>query len=144
MGLSDRKRRLCSQRGVSLVEVMMATGVFVIVVLGLVDLFYLGRAHIVEMGLRRGGLALAQQKLEELRAADFSDGDLTIGDHGPESVWLSENLKGNRTWSVAWNDDPANGISYSDQDYKEVVVRVAWTWELTHQDTISLRGRFYP
>ena len=74
----------------------------------------------------------------------FIDAPLSVGDHGPEAVQLSESLMGNRTWSVAWKDDPANGLSAFDQDCKEVLVKVAWSLELSHEDTVFLKGRFYP
>jgi len=124
-----------------LVEIMVAALVFAIVVVGVVEFFYRGRGQILAVGLRRNGLTLTQQKLEELRELSFSDAALTVGDHGPESIQLSENLMGNRSWSVAWGDDPATP---SDQDYKEVMVSVAWSWESADQDTVFLTQRFYP
>lgn len=144
LGLCSHKKRLRSQRGISLVEILVAAMVFAIVVVAMVDFFHWGRGHIMEVGVRRNGLALAEQKLEELRTVNFIDAPLSVGNHGPESVQLSENLMGNRTWSVAWKDDPANGLSAFDQDCKEVLVKVAWSWELSHADTVFLKGRFYP
>lgn len=144
MSWSSRRKRLRSQRGVSLVEVMVSAVIFAIVAVALVEFFSLGRAYIKEGGLRRNGLALVQQKIEELRALSLSDAALVVGNHGPEGVQLSEGLVGSRHWSVTWQDDPANGISASDQDYKAVMVRVTWLWEQAHEDTVSLGGRFYP
>jgi len=136
--------KLSSRRGVSLVEVMVAAVIFAIVSLAVVEFFYLGRAYIREMGLRRTALALAQQKLEQLRATAFEAADLTVGSHGPETVAMGENLSGARAWSVIWRDDTANGYSGTDQDYKEVTVKVAWSWEHVSGDTVSLNGWFYP
>jgi prepilin-type N-terminal cleavage/methylation domain-containing protein len=142
--LNQRKRILTSQRGVSLVEILVAAIIFAIVSLAVVEFFYLGRAYIREMGLRRSSLALAQQKIEQLRATSFTATDLTAGNHGPETVSMAKNLTGSRAWSVVWKDDVANGYTGSEQDYKEVTVRVAWSWEHVNADTVSLTGWFYP
>jgi type II secretory pathway pseudopilin PulG len=136
--------KLTSRRGISLVEVLVSAMIFAIVSLAVVEFFYLGRAYIREMGLRRTALALAQQKLEELRAESFQAAGLTVGSHGPETVTVAENLSGGRTWSVTWQDDTANGYSGSDQDCKEVNVKVVWSWEHVSGDTVSLTGWFYP
>jgi hypothetical protein len=125
-------------------EIMVAVIIFAIVVVGILSFLHWGRGHIVRMGMRRNALALAEQKVEALRAADISVEDLQAGGHGPEIVQVTEQITGSRTWSVAWRDDPANGVSSSDQDYKEVIVGVAWSWELNKQDSVSLSGRFYP
>jgi prepilin-type N-terminal cleavage/methylation domain-containing protein len=142
--LGKLKRNISSRRGVSLVEVLVAAVIFAIVSLAVVEFFYLGRAYIREMGLRRTALALTQQKLEQLRGTAFEAADLSIGSHGPETVAMGENLSGARTWSVTWRDDTANGYSGTDQDYKEVTVRVVWSWEHVSGDTVSLDGWFYP
>jgi len=138
------RRKTASQRGVSLVEILVAAMIFAIVSLAVVEFFYLGRAYIREMGLRRTALALAQQKLEQLRATSFGSADLTIGGHGPETVAMAENLNGDRSWSVIWKDDTANGYSGSEQDCKKVTVKVAWSWEHVTGDTVFLNGSFYP
>jgi Tfp pilus assembly protein PilV len=139
-----RIRILASQQGISLVEILVAAMIFAIVSLAVVEFFYLGRAYIREMGLRRTALALAQQKLEQLRAVAFEATDLAVGNHGPEGVSMADNLTGSRAWSVVWQDDVANGYSGSDQDYKEVTVGVVWSWEHVSGDTVSLTGWFYP
>lgn len=139
-----RRRWLRCQRGVSLIEIMIAVLVFAIVAVAIITFLHWARGHIVRMGLRRNALALAQQKVEELRTAWISDSTLAVGAHGPEPVPVSEHIVGSRTWSVALADDPANGFSGTDEDYKEVVVGVAWSWELTKHDSVSLHGRFYP
>jgi|GEM_PF-1881199 len=142
--LHKLRPKLSSRRGVSLVEVLVSTMIFAIVSLAVVEFFYLGRAYIHEMSLRRTALARAQEKLEQLRATSFEAADLTIGSHGPETVSMADNLSAGRRWSVTWKDDTANGYSGSDQDYKEVIVKVAWSWEHVSGDTVALHGRFYP
>ena len=125
-------------------EIMVAVIIFAIVVVAIMSFLHWGRGHIVRMGLRRNGLALAEQKLEDLRARDISDLDLQAGNHGPETVQVSKQIVGSRSWSVTWRDDPANGVNPSQQDYKEVTVGIGWSWEVNKQDSVSLSGRFYP
>jgi Tfp pilus assembly protein PilV len=125
-------------------EIMVSVIVFAIVVIAILNLLHYARGHIVRMGMRRNALVLAEEKLEQLRAGWFEDADLADGDHGPEVVQVSEHIAGSRTWSVTWNNDPADGGSGSDQDYKEVVVGVAWSWEVSKRDSVALSGRFYP
>ena len=143
MAILNRKR-LRSQRGMSLVEILVAAFVFAIVVVALVEFYYWGRARIMEVGLRRSGLAQAQEKMEELRTATFYGSDLTIGTHGPETVQVGENLSASRSWAVSWKDDVANGYSGAEEDCKEVVVTVAWSWQHIDSDQASLTGLFYP
>jgi Tfp pilus assembly protein PilV len=142
--LRNRWHKLRSQRGISLVEILVAAFLFAIVVVALVEFYHWGRAQIVEVGLRRSGLALAQAKMEELRAASFTSTDLDIGNHSPEAIQVAESVTGSRSWTVTWKDDPANGYSGSDQDYKEVVVTAAWSWEHIDSDQVTLTGFFYP
>jgi len=125
-------------------EIMVAVIIFAIVVVAIMSFLHLGRGHIVRMGMRRNALVLAEQKLEELRARDIADLDLQAGNHGPEAVQVSKQIVGSRSWSVAWKDDPADGGSSTDPDYKEVIVGVGWAWEVNKQDSVSLSGRFYP
>ncbi len=125
-------------------EIIVSVIVFAIVFIGIMSLLHYARGHIVRMGMRRNALVLAEEKLEELRAGWFGDSTLYQGNHGPEAVQVSEHIAGSRTWLVTWHNDYANGGSSTEQDYKEVVVGVAWSWEVSEHDSVALRGRFYP
>jgi hypothetical protein len=120
-------------------EIMIAAVVFAIVAVAIVSFLHWGRGHIVRMGMRRNALALTEEKLEELRGMWIDHADLADGGHGPEAVQISKHHAGSRTWSVTWQTDPVSG-----PDYKEVVLGVAWSWEGTKHDSVSLVGRFYP
>jgi prepilin-type N-terminal cleavage/methylation domain-containing protein len=135
--------RLRSQRGLSLVEILVATVVFAIVAIALVEFYHWGRARIMEVGLRRSALAVAQGKMEELRALYFMDADLADGSHGPETVQLNEHLTGTQSWTVTTLDDPGNGYTGSEEDYKDVTITVAWNWEHINSDQVTLTGLFY-
>jgi hypothetical protein len=121
----------------------VAAAVFAIIVVALVEFYYWGRARIMEVGLRRSALAQAQGKMEELRVLYFVDADLADGAHGPETVQIAENLTGTQTWNVTTMDDPANGYTGTEEDYKTVVITVTWSWEHIDSDEVTLTGLFY-
>jgi type II secretory pathway pseudopilin PulG len=138
-----KAKRLRSQRGISLVEIIVAAVIFAIVAVALVEFYHWGRARIMEVGLRRSALAVAEGKMEELRSLYFTHAQLADGSHGPENVQVAENLTGSLTWSATTYDDDANGYTGSEQDYKEVIVTVAWSWEHIDSDNVTLTGLFY-
>jgi Tfp pilus assembly protein PilV len=79
-----RRGALGSEAGLMLIEVMMATLVLGIASLGLALMFSRGSADVVAMGDDRIALGLAEQKIEQLRAAGF--GAATTGTAPPESI----------------------------------------------------------
>ena len=143
MALTSINRKLHSKRGLTLIELLVATAVFAIIVLALVEFYYWGRARIMEVGLRRSALAQAQGKMEELRVLSFIEADLADGAHGPETVQIAKNLSGAQSWSVTTMDDPANGYTGTEEDYKTVVITVTWSWEHIASDEVNLTGLFY-
>ncbi len=125
-------KRLRSQRGISLVEIIVAALILAIVAVALVEFYHWGRARIMEVGLRRSALAAAEGKMEELRSLYFTHGDMANGDHGPENVQVAENVTGSLNWSVT---------TYT--DFKEIDVTVSWSWEHIDSDHVTLTGLFY-
>lgn len=61
-----------SENGFSLIEVLIALVILVIVILGGGLYFFYGRLGINREGYRRAALELASQRLEKLKAADYS------------------------------------------------------------------------
>ena len=69
------RHALCAlrdQRGVALVEVLIAGIVVAIAAIGLAVMFSWGQAFVVAQGDGRVALYLAQQKIESLRASSYS------------------------------------------------------------------------
>ncbi len=69
------RRALCAlrdQRGVIIVEVLVAGVVFAIDVIGLVLMFSWGQSFVVAQGDDRVALYLAQQRIESLRASGYA------------------------------------------------------------------------
>ena len=61
-----------NQRGVFIIEVLVAGVVFAIAVIGLVLMFSWGQTFVVAQGNDRVALYLAQQKIESLRASGYA------------------------------------------------------------------------
>ena len=97
------------QKGMTLVEVMVAMIIFVIGMVGGLTYFLYGRGHISQSQHRRGALQLASQKIEELKATDYS----SITDD-------SDNITVDGTsYSRVWDESTVG-------DYKEITVTVSW------------------
>lgn len=112
-----RKHRLAnkrSQKGISLIEVMLAILILVIIVLGNASLFAYGAGQISQSKNTRVAVQLANQKLERLRA----DNNISIDIPDGETI---ENI-------------PLGNVSYDQTTvtedwgtYKKVEVTVRWT-----------------
>lgn len=140
-----------SQDGFSLIEVLIALVILVIVILGGGLYFFYGRLGINREGYRRAALELASQRLEELKAAKYSEiipDDFDPGYNPYYIVWRSSwdtlaeliedpddpnfsydyvtvgNLSDGKMLTEAQyqdNDDPPD--SY---DYLKITVTVSW------------------
>ena len=122
---------------------LVAAVVFAIIVVALVEFYHWGRARIMEVGLRRSALAVAEGKMEQLRSLYFTHAEMADGGHGPDAVQVAENLTGSLIWAVTTLDDPANGYTGSQEDYKDISITVAWSWEHINVDQVTLTGLFY-
>ncbi len=113
------------QRGFSLMEVIVATIVATVAVIGLAYSFGMGRAFIDRFETGRVALAIVQAKMESLTVVPPGDPELALGTH-PSSpipfVWQGRQV-GSESWTVAAFDDP--GVAGSD-DLRRVTVRVMW------------------
>jgi len=114
-----------SNKGVSLVEVMIALMIIALVMLGGGMFFFYGRVTIIREAHRRAALLVASQILEELKAADYDgisdtpavpvDVDNLSEESNPYPTMVTE-------VEYVDDDDPTD----SDQDYKKVTVIVNW------------------
>jgi hypothetical protein len=111
-------------------EVMVATVIAVIAVVGLAHSFGMGRALINRHENARDALALAQQRLEFLLGLPQDNPDLTpnVAHGGP--IQLHDTINGTESWTVIWVDDPIDGLGSGDlsgvNDYKRVTVTISW------------------
>jgi len=64
----DRRRQLCGEDGIALLEVLTTSVIVLIAMIGLALMFSMGSSYVAAEGGERVALFLAQQRLEELRA----------------------------------------------------------------------------
>ena len=120
-----------NSRGFSLIEVVVSSVVTIIAVMGLAHLFGIGRALINHDEVARAADGVAQQRFELLARLSPSSGDLVVGTHQDTvTAFTFQGVKvGTQTWTVAWFDDPLDGLGAIDpnpKDLKRVTVMVKW------------------
>ena len=116
------RRRLASHEGFSLIEVLVAIGIFSIAILGLaVGAITITRANKTSQ-FHTVGTNLAQDKLEQLKAKAFLDVD--AGGDVPPPV---QGVDFTRNWTVTNNT----------ATFKQINVTVQWTDYTPHSLTIS-------
>jgi len=115
--------------GFSLVEILVALVLLGLGILTLANLFPLGSRTQTRDRMRTSATDLAQQKMEQLRIKGWTDPDLDLGTHGPDSLNLEDEGRFQRSWIVeAQTGDFA--------DMKKVTARVTWTYQ--RPDTVDL------
>ncbi len=128
-----RETFLGSEKGLTLVEIIIATIILGIAVVSFSYLFGTAGGNIVKLGDQRVCLQLAQQEMEDLLRLPYNDPALAVTngfDHyrrfkrPPEDI-KSQALDGDLfvRWQVSYFDDPyyPNGIG---QDYKGIILEL--------------------
>jgi prepilin-type N-terminal cleavage/methylation domain-containing protein len=135
-----------SESGFSLMEVIVATVIATIAVLGLAHTFGAGRAYIDRSETARDAQALVQRRLETLvllGAKNPGAAELVVG--GPNSVALAINahVDGTQTTQVDWVDDPIDKTAATGDgnpnDYKRVTVTISWIQGGTTDQVVGSR-----
>jgi prepilin-type N-terminal cleavage/methylation domain-containing protein len=125
-----REHHTAGQDGFSLIEVIVATVISVIAIVGLAHSFGIGRALINRFEAERGALAVVQGRLEMLSKLPSSSPELTVGDHtGPLPIEIAPGLSVEEKWKVDPVNDPADGVGSDPNpvDYRRVTVSMSWT-----------------
>jgi hypothetical protein len=131
-----------SERGVGLMEVIVATIVAVIAILALAYTFGTGRGLVDRYAAARVALAAAQGRMETLGASPAGSPDLRLGQHpaaGTNPVQVDGATVAFESWTVVAYDDPADGTSLGDVDMKQVTVRVTWGGQGTNEQVALTR-----
>lgn len=125
-----------SQKGSSLIDVIVGITIFVIVFLGIFGIFKLSIELVASSKAKTGALALANEQMEFLRSLPYD----TVGTIGgipfgnipqEETIVLNQSIYTRRTF-VQYVDDPKDGLGAGDEnsitaDYKIVKVELGWT-----------------
>ena len=112
-----------AERGVTLVELLVALVVISIGLLALVRLFPTASRNQLEDRMLTSANLYAQEKVEALTAKSWMDADLTIGRH-PSSTTV-ENLGTTGKWHRYWQVDP---MASPLDNLKKVTVNVTWNF----------------
>jgi len=126
----SRARR--GERGVGLMEVVVATVIAVIAIVALAYSFGMGRGLVNQYEVARIALAAAQHRMETLAAAELNSPDLALGPgnstatYGPMNVVVDGSVACRESWEVEPVHDPANTANPGSTDLKRVTVTVSW------------------
>lgn len=112
------------ESGFSLIEVIVATVIAAIAVMGLAYSFGNARGLVNRYEVARVALAAAQRRMERLSVLPAAAGDLLPNSTHDEDVVLNGEVVAHTSWSVTPFTDPATGSS---QVLKKVVVKVTWS-----------------
>lgn len=104
-----------NQKGVTLVEIMVAILIFTIVMLGGLVFFFYGRAHISHSNHQRAALGLAKERMEMWKADDYDN--ITTQTHSTVSLGGIQFSPGTELM---------NEETYDSDGYKEVRVTTSW------------------
>jgi hypothetical protein len=123
------ERRGTRESGIGLIEVMAATLVATLAVVGLAYSFGIGRGLIDRYAVARRAMGRAELVIDSLSTISP-----TLVHSGSEPFWAEGIQAGSTSWAVTPVDDPADGIrSPADPnadpnpvDMKRIVVTVAW------------------
>lgn len=130
-----------SQAGFSLVEVILSSAVFVLLVTALVGAYLYGQEATVLAGNRARAVMLAEEGLEatrNIRDAGFSN--LTDGTYGLTTTGNQWNLSG--TSDVVDIFTRQIVISSVDSNRKAIIANVSWQQNPQRTSTVSLVTRF--
>lgn len=132
----------------TLVEALVLLFVFSVITLTFYSVFTLGGQYIIESKNRLGGVALANERMEIIRNLKYDDigivGGIPSGNIPAEEDVVESNHSYHVKTFIQYVDDPFDGISPIDLDYKRVKVTVSWKGVGGKDSDVSLVTRFVP
>jgi len=114
--LNCRKREGSAESGYTLLEVLIAITLFAIGMLAIAGMQISGLQGNAKAGALTGAGNWAADKVEDLLARAYGHGDLSGGDHGPET---DDTGRYTIRWTVT-DDVPVNNV-------KSIAVQVSWS-----------------
>lgn len=124
-----------NQRGATLLDTLIGIALMLLVFVGITAVFRLSVDVVTNNKARTGALALAQERMEYIRALSYSDigtsGGIPSGDLEQEEEVSLNGVSYTRKTLVRYIDDPKDGEGIADEnditaDSKEVKVTVSW------------------
>ncbi len=116
--------------GFSLMEVVVATVIATVAVVGLAYTFGLGRGFINQYEIGRAAAAQAEGQIELIAATSAGDTLVKIGPPQHMSYFLvAGKICGTQRWMLRWIDDPADGTYPADpnpNDLRQATVTVSF------------------
>lgn len=113
--------------GFSLMEVLVATVIATIAVVGLAYTFGLGRGFINQFEVGRAAEAAAEGEMDLIASTPPSDSLVKIGPLHMSYFMVGGNINGTQRWIINWIDDPADGVGVADpnpEDIRQATVTV--------------------
>ena len=110
-------------------EVLVATVIATIAVVGLAYTFGLGRGFINQYEVGRAAAAAAEGQIELIAESPANDTLVTIGVQHMSYFTVAGTIQGTERWTIGWVDDPADGLGAADpnpNDLRQAIVTVVF------------------
>lgn len=117
------------ERGVSLIELMIALVVLSLGILAVGQLFPSGSRGQLQDRMMTTAAYYAQEQLERLQDLSWTDPDLALGPHPATPETLGDSGQWHRTWLVESMPAPMDNL-------RRVTVTVSWSFLGAHQATV--------
>jgi prepilin-type N-terminal cleavage/methylation domain-containing protein len=111
-----------SNRGLSIIEVLVAIAIFAIGILAVAKMQYWNVRNNTTGNITTQATMLARQKIEELKSLDFGEADMGIGPHPDPNNPIDENGNAGGIYTRQW--DVTNPLGPST---RQIQVTVSWT-----------------
>ena len=130
------RKAVSSQRGASLIDVVVGSALMLVVFMGISAVFQLAVEMVSNNKARAGAVSLSGERMEYIRSLSYNSvgtaGGIPAGAIAQSEAVSLNGLSYTRRTFIAYVDDPADGTGASDSnsiplDYKVVRVDVSWT-----------------
>jgi len=141
-----------SNNGFSLIEIIIALGIFSIVSTALIMLLNSSLQITRQNKISSGALAIVQQKMEVIKNLAYSDvgtvGGIPNGELLPTENVTANNVVYTVSTNISYVDDPYDGLISSgdllNTDYKKVKIKVTWESSASHTAPIIFVTNIVP